>query len=272
MSVTYDENEKRQQAVWSMGNFAAIGGATVIVGELLCESVGLRAGLKVLDVATGSGNAALSAARRACVVTGIDFVPHLLETARKRAEIEMLKAEFREGSAENIPFSEGSFDVVLSVFGSMFAPDQQKAADELLRVCKPGGKIGYAAWTSEGWAGEMFGIMAKYLPPPSQNMKPPTRWGSKEGVQELFKDRISLSQITTKSIFAYSPKPELMFERFRTYFGPVMRVYESLDENARENLRKDFIDSVERYNKSNDDTVVSESKYLEVVATKPPYS
>jgi SAM-dependent methyltransferase len=177
---------------------------TVFPCELICEAVELRAGQKVLDVATGSGNAALSAARRGCEATGIDYVPALIERARERAAAERLPAHFETGDCEEIPFADGSFDAVLSVYGSMFAPNQERAAQELVRVCRPGGKIGMANWTPDGFWGQAFGLAAKYLPL-AEGLRPPAQWGTGERLKELFGDAISSMRIEQRgALFRYA--------------------------------------------------------------------
>src|SRR5579859_2156636 len=172
----------RQQETWATGDFSMIGTSQVIVGELLSEAVELHAGQSVLDVATGSGNTALAAARRGCRVTGIDFVPALLDRARERAAAERLTVDFQHGEADSIPFPDSSFDAVLSTFGAMFAPDPQQTARELLRVCRPGGKIGMANWTPEGMIGEMFRLVASFTPP--SDLEPPSAWGVESKLRE----------------------------------------------------------------------------------------
>src|SRR6476646_6190763 len=179
--------KQRQQQTWNSGDFDRIAVQIMITGELLCEAIDIHPGQSVLDVACGSGNAAISAARRYGKVTGVDYVPALLERARERAAFEQLEATFVEGDAENIPISDGSFDVVLSTVGSMFAPNQEKAASELVRVCRPGGKIGLVNWTPTGFIGEMFRIILRLLPPPA-GIKPPPMWGTEERLRELFGD------------------------------------------------------------------------------------
>jgi ubiquinone/menaquinone biosynthesis C-methylase UbiE len=266
-SVSFQDITKRMQDMWSLGNFTPIAATTVLVGEQLCESVDLRAGQRVLDVATGSGNTALSAARRSCVVTGIDFVPYLLETARKRAEIEQLKVEFKEGGAENIPFPDESFDVVLSTFGCMFAPDQARTASELVRVCRPGGKIGLAAWTPDSFTVENLKISGKYsMSPPPPNMKPAWVWGSKEGLEDLFTDKLSSINTTRKSVLDREPSAESLFEKFTTLLGPLIATYQRLDQNKRESMKSDFVELVKKFNRSGDSTVVLQNDYLEIVA------
>ena len=172
----YEAIKRRQQAAWSSGDFSVVASRIVYEAEHLCETANLQAGWRVLDVATGSGNAALAAARRGCDVVGIDYVPSLLERGRIRAEAEHLPVDFLEGDAENLPFPDASFDAVTSIYGAMFAPNHQRTADELVRVCRPGGRIALACWTPEGFIGETFRTFARYLPP-APGLQPPMRWG-----------------------------------------------------------------------------------------------
>ena len=269
MSITYQDIVQNQREMWSAGDFTAIGGLTVLVGELLCEEADLRAGQRVLDVATGSGNTALSAARRWCSVTGIDFVPHLLDTARKRASLELLDIEFKEGEAENIPFPDESFDAVLSTFGCMFAADQQKAANEITRVCKKGGKIALSCWTPDSSFGEFSRLMATYITPPP-NTRPPIVWGSKEGIERLFGDRISSLRTSRRTNYIRYPSPQLYLEHSKKYFGPLIKAYESLNEIEQFDLTKSVTEWVGRHNRSADETVLIPTDYLEIVATKVP--
>jgi len=229
--------KQRQQATWAAGDFGVVATNATLVGELLCEALDVRAGQKVLDVATGSGNTALSAARRSCDVVGIDYVPALLERARERAAAERLQLSFQEGDAENIPLPDASFDVVTSTFGAMFAPDQERAASELLRVCRPGGKIGMANWTPDGWTGAMFRATTQHVPPPA-GIKPPTLWGTEERLRELFSDGISSLQATRRSnVFRYR-SAEHWLDTFRTYFGPTIKAFEALDPAGQEALAR----------------------------------
>lgn len=172
--------KQRQQATWASGDYHMIGTQILIVSELLVEALDLRSTERVLDVATGSGNAALAAARRGCAVVGLDYVPALLERARRRAEAEGLEAELVEGDAEALPFDDGAFDVVSSVFGAMFAPNQEQTADELARVCRPGGRIGLVAHTPEGFIGQLFKTNAKHVPPPA-GLRSPVRGAPRSG-------------------------------------------------------------------------------------------
>ena len=201
--IDFSAIKARQQITWSTGNFSIIGTTLVIVSEQLCNAIDLHAGENVLDVATGNGNTALAAARRFCEVTGIDYVPTLLEDGRQRAASEHLHVAFQDGDTENIPFADASFDVVLSTFGVMFAPHQEKAASEVLRVCRSGGKIGMANWTPTGFIGDVFRLIGKYVPPPP-GLKPASLWGTEERLRDLFGDGISSLQTTKRDfIFCY---------------------------------------------------------------------
>ena len=259
--------KERQQQTWSAGNFARVGNRLAIVGELLCEAVDVRAGQKVLDVATGSGNTALAATRRSCEATGVDYVPELIAEARRRAEAERLEATFEAGDAEDLPYPDASFDVVLSTFGVMFAPDQEKAASELLRVCRPGGKIGLANWTPDGWAGEFFRTVGKYAPSPP-GLKPPPLWGKEERLRELFGEGVSSLEVTRRSYLLRYPSAKRFIEHYRAYFGPMRKTFESLDGAGQESLTRDLEELLGRWNTSDDGTLVVPSEYLEAVAAR----
>ena len=206
----------RQRQTWASGDYHRIASLIVPVSERLCDTADLRAGERVLDVATGSGNTAIAAARRLCAVTGMDYVPALLERARSRADAEDLPVEFKEGDAEALPVEDGAYDVVLSTFGVMFAPNQEQAARELLRVCRPGGRIGLASWTPEGWIGEMFRITGRHVPPPA-GLRPPTRWGTEDGLRELFGDGIAPLRATRQSFLWRFTSAQQYLDLFRTY-------------------------------------------------------
>lgn len=257
----------RQQKTWTSGDYARIGNTLVVMGELLCEAVDLHAGDKVLDVATGSGNTAISAARRFCDVTGIDYVPELIEHARRRAEVEGMEITFEVGDAEDLPYPDASFDVVLSTLGVMFAPDQEKVAEELLRICRPGGKIGLANWTPDGFIGNMFRTLGKYVPPPP-GIKPPPLWGTEERLRELLGEGVaSLALIQRSYAFRY-PSAEHFVEYFRSYYGPTLKAFDSLDPDGQEALAEDLEGLLERWNTSGDATIIVPSDYLEVVAVR----
>ena len=257
----------RQQKTWASGNYARIGDTLVIMGELLCEAVDVHAGDKVLDVATGSGNTAISAARRFCNVTGIDYVPALIEHARKRAEAEGLQITFEVGDAEDLPYLDASFDVVLSTLGVMFAPDQEKTAEELLRICRAGGKIGLANWTPNGFIGHMFRTMGKHVPPPP-GIKPPPLWGTEERLRELLGEGVASLEVRQHSYTWRYPSAKHFVEYFRSYYGPTLKAFESLDAEGQEALAKDLEELLERWNASDDATLIVPSEYLEAVAVR----
>jgi SAM-dependent methyltransferase len=257
----------RQQKTWASGDFQVIASLIAPVSERLCDAVDLRAGQRVLDVATGSGNTAIAAARRLCRVTGVDYVPALLERGRARAAAEGLPVEFEEGDAEALPVADASYDVVLSTFGSMFAPDQEQAARELLRACRPGGRLGLANWTPEGWIGEVFRVTGRHVPPPA-GLRPPTRWGTEEGLRELFGDGVATLRVTRQSFVWRFASAQQYLELFRTYYGPTLKAFEALDAAGQAALARDLVELVERLNRADDDTFLVPSEYLEVVAVK----
>ncbi len=267
MGIDLEAIKKRQQQTWAAGDFAMVAITSTLVGELLCEAVDVRPGQRVLDVATGSGNTALAAARRWCEVTGIDYVPALLVRGRERATAERMNITFQEGDAEKIPFPDASFDVVLSTFGAMFAPNQERTAGELLRACRPGGKIGMANWTPEGVSGELFRVIGRHVPPPPA-LKPPGLWGTEERLRELFGEGIASLQVTRRHfVFRYHSTRHWL-DYFRTYFGPTVKAFETLDSSKQEALARDLLNLWQRFNRSGDETLVAPGEYLEVVAIK----
>jgi ubiquinone/menaquinone biosynthesis C-methylase UbiE len=257
----------RQQKTWTSGDYARIGNTLVIMGELLCEAVDVHAGDKVLDVATGSGNTAISAARRFCDVTGIDYVPELIEQGRKRAEVEGMSITFDVGDAEDLPYPDASFDVVLSTLGVMFAPNQEKVAEELLRICRSGGKIGLANWTPDGFIGNMFRTLGKHVPPPP-GIKPPPLWGTEERLRELLGEDIASLEVTRRSYMFRYPSAGHFVEYFRSYYGPTLKAFESLEPEGQWSLAEDLEELLTQWNTSGDATVVVPSDYLEVVAIR----
>ncbi len=259
--------KERMHKVWTSGEYARIGNPLVIIGERLCEAVDLRAGNTVLDVATGSGNTAISAARRFSEVTGMDLAPEWLEHARKRAEAEGMDITFEVGDAEDLSYPDASFDVVLSTLGVMFVPDQEKAAGELLRVSRSGGKIGLANWTPDGFIGAMFRTIGKHVPPPP-GIKPPPLWGTEERLRELFGEGVSSLEATRRSYVFRYPSAEHFVEWFRDYYGPTVRAFAALDPDGKEALAEDLEALLERWNTSGDDTLVVSSDYLEAVAVR----
>lgn len=256
----------RQQGAWSSGDYAVVGTTLQIVGENLCEALDLRSGQKVLDVAAGNGNASLAAARRWADVTSTDYVGALLERGRERADAERLAIGFREADAENLPFADGSFDIVLSTFGVMFTPDQDKAAAELMRVCRRGGKIGLANWTPEGFIGQLFKTIGSHVPPPA-GARSPALWGTRARLEEFFRGQGSIETTMRQFVFRYRSS-EHWLEIFRTYYGPVLKAFAALQPQAQEVLEGDLIKLMTRFNRSGDGTLVVPSDYLEVVVTK----
>lgn len=253
----------RQREMWAAGDYAAVATPLLIVSELLCEAADLRAGSRVLDVATGSGNTALGAARRRCEVTALDYVPALLERARERAAAERLEIRFEEGDAENLPYADGAFDAVLSTFGVMFAPDQERAASELVRVCRPGGRIALTNWTPDGFVGQWFGLTTRYVPPPP-GIKPPLRWGTDAGLRELFARDM---RIERRDFVLRYASPQHWLDYFRGNFGPTRTTFERLDGSAQQSFAAELMALAQRFNRSGDETFVAPAQYLEVVMT-----
>ena len=257
----------RQQAAWSSGNYAVVGTTLQIVGEELCEALDLRAGRKVLDVAAGNGMASLAAARRWCDVISTDYVPSLLERGRARASAEGLTIEFRVADAEALPFADGTFDAVVSTFGVMFTPNQDQAAAELLRVCKSNGQIGLANWTPDGFIGQLFKTLGKYLPPPA-GAKSPLLWGTRGRLTEMFGSAaISIRTEPRNFNFRYR-SAEHFLEVFKKYYGPMLKAFAALDETKQSGLKQDLCALIARMNKADDVTMVVPSEYLEIVITK----
>ena len=261
------ELKGRQQASWSSGDYAVVGTTLQIVGEELCEAIDLRAGQKVLDVAAGNGNVTLAAARRWCEVTSTDYVPSLLERGRVRASAEGFKIAFRVADAEALPFDDGTFDVVVSSFGVMFTPDQDQAASELLRVCKNGGQIGLANWTPDGFVGQMFKTLGKYLPPPA-GVKSPALWGTRARLNEMFGPRASSIRVESRNFNFRYRSAEHFIGVFKTYYGPMLKAFAALDEVRRNGLNDDLNVLIASMNKAADGTMIVPSEYLEVVILK----
>jgi ubiquinone/menaquinone biosynthesis C-methylase UbiE len=258
--------KQRQQVAWSSGDYAVVGTTLQIVGEQLCEAMELRPGRKVLDVAAGNGNATLAAARRWCDVVSTDYVPALLQRGRERAAAEGHSIEFREADAEALPFADESFDAVLSTFGVMFTPDQDKAASELLRVCKSGGTIGLANWTPEGFIGQVFKTLGKHMPPPA-GVKSPALWGTQVRLAEMFGKAAEIEAEPRMFVFRYK-SPAHWLDVFKTYYGPMYKAFGALDAAKQEALANDFIELVGEFNRATDGTMAVRSEYLEVVITK----
>jgi ubiquinone/menaquinone biosynthesis C-methylase UbiE len=258
--------KSRQQAAWSSGDYSVVGTTLQIVGETLCEAMDLHSGWKVLDVAAGNGNATLAAARRWCDVTSTDYVPSLLDRAKMRAEADGYTIHFQEADAENLPFADHAFDAVLSTFGVMFTPNQDRAAAELLRVCKTGGKIGLANWTPPSFVGQIFKCIGKYIPPPA-GVKPPSGWGTEPRLAELFAGAAAIQANSRNFVFRYR-SPEHWLEVFRAYYGPMYKAFGALDAAGQTGLADDLTALMAQMNIATDGTLILPSEYLEVVITK----
>jgi SAM-dependent methyltransferase len=257
----------KQRAAWSSGNYAIVGSTLQIVGEQLCEALDLKSGSKVLDVAAGNGMASLAAARRWCEVISTDYVPGLLDRGKARAAAEGWRLEFMEADAEDLPFEGNQFDVVLSTFGVMFTPNQDQAAAELLRVCKPKGKIGLANWTPDGFIGQVFKTLGKYLPPPA-GTRSPAMWGTRTRLSEMFEAGASSVKAESRIFNFRYRSADHFLDVFRTYYGPVLKAFAALEPAKQEELQDDLHALIVRMNRSGDRTMVVPSEYLEVVITK----
>ncbi len=266
-STDFEAIKARQQGTWSSGDYAVIGTTLQLTGELLCEAVDVAAGERVLDVAAGNGNATLAAARRGCEVTASDYVPALLDGARARATSEGLTIDVREADAEALPFADGTFDAALSTFGVMFTPNQAQAATELLRVCRPGGRVGLTNWTPEGFIGQMFKIVGRYAPPPA-GLHSPLEWGTEDRLAELFGTGVrSLDAQRRNFVFRYR-SPEDWLETFRTYYGPTHKAFGALDDAGQVAFAQDLLSLANEHNTSETGALRISSEYLEVVAVK----
>jgi SAM-dependent methyltransferase len=265
MPLDYAAIKKRQHAVWSSGDYATIGMTLQIVGERLCEAIDMRAGSTVLDVAAGNGNATLAAARRFARVTSTDYVDAHLERGKERAAAERFTVDFREADAEALPFPDGSFDVALSTFGVMFTPNQEKAAAELVRVVRKGGKIGLANWTPDGFVGQLLKIVGKYMSPPA-GLKPTVLWGTSARLAELFPGH-EINATEQTFTFRYA-SPEHWLHVFRTSYGPTNRAFAVLGEEKAGALEADILDLLEKSNWGGSNSLVIPGNYLEAVIVK----
>ena len=267
VNIDFSALKQRQQATWASGDFAIIGTTLQIVGEALAEAADVRAGERVLDVAAGNGNATLAAARRFAHVTSTDYVPHLLEKGAGRARAEGLDILFQVADAEALPFADGSFDVALSSFGVMFAPEHRRAARELLRVVRSGGRIGLANWTPEGFLGDLFRLIAGYAPPPP-GVQSPMLWGSEPHIVELFGPEAADIRATRRDFNFRYRSPAHWIEVFRNYYGPTHKVYAALDPVRQTALTQDICALLERLNVGGPASLVVPGEYLEVVITR----
>lgn len=258
----------RQQQTWASGDFSAVASRIVLTAEQLCETADLHAGWRVLDVATGSGNAAIAAARLGSDVVGVDYVPALLDKGRERAAAEGLAVELLVGDAEDLPFTDASFDAAISVFGTMFAPDHAKAARELLRVVRPGGTIALASWTPDGFIGQFFKTVAAHVPPPA-GVPSPMLWGTEDHLRALFGDDIVSLELTERTFsFRFRSSDEFV-AFFREWYGPTVRAFGALEPAARAALERDLVELADRFDRlASDDAVAIAATYSEAVAIR----
>lgn len=257
----------KQRVAWSSGDYAVVGVTIQIVGESLAEAMDLRAGQTVLDVAAGNGNFTLAAARRWCEVTSTDYVESLLQRGRQRADAEGLAVSFQPADAEELPFADATFDAVASTFGAMFTPNHGRTAAEMLRVCRPGGRIGLASWTPDGFIGQMFRVIGKHLPPPP-GARSPALWGTQEWLESAFRPGCSSLAAQPRNFNFRYRSGEHFLGVFRQYYGPMLKAFEALGAEGGKALAGDILDLVRRFNRSGDDTMVVPAEYLEVMATK----
>ncbi len=254
----------KQRATWSSGDYAVIGTTLQLVGETLCEAADVSADERVLDVACGNGNAALAAARRHAVVTGVDYVPALLEHARARAAADGLPLHLREADAEDLPFEDGTFDAVLSTFGVMFTPDQPRAAGELARVCRPGGRIALASWTPDGAIGKVFRVLGRHVPPPA-GIRSPAEWGTEARLAELFGGAVRGIQARRREFTFRYRSPAHFIEVFRRWYGPIHRAFQALPPDGAAALERELTALLEEENVGGARTLAVPSAYLEAV-------
>jgi SAM-dependent methyltransferase len=258
--------KQRQQQAWASGDFAVVASRIVLVAEHLCNTADLHAGWRVLDVATGSGNAAIAAARHGCTAVGVDYVPALLEAGRRRAEAEGLSVELLAGDAEALPFPDGSFDAVTSVFGAMFAPDHAQAAAELLRVSRQGGTIALASWTPDGFIGELFRTVGAHVPPPA-GVQSPMLWGTEPHLRELFGDGIVSLEVEERTFTFRFGSAEDFVDFFRRWYGPTLKAFAALEGDGRDALEQDLVALARRFDRlGGDDAVAIPATYTEAVA------
>jgi ubiquinone/menaquinone biosynthesis C-methylase UbiE len=261
----FEAIKQRQQQAWASGDFAVVAARIVLVAEQLADTADLHAGWRVLDVATGSGNAAIAAARLGCEAVGVDYVPALLEQGRRRAAAEGLQVELLEGDAEALPFPDDSFDAVTSVFGAMFAPDHARAAAEILRVCRPGGRIALASWTPDGFIGDLFRTTAAHVPPPA-GVPSPMLWGTEAHLRELFGEGIVSLEVTERTFTWRFTSAEDFVDFFRTWYGPTLKAFAALEGAAQDALEHDLLALARRSDRLGVDALAIPATYVEAVA------
>jgi ubiquinone/menaquinone biosynthesis C-methylase UbiE len=263
----YPAIKAKQNAAWSSGDYSRIGVTLQIVGESLAETMDLRPGASVLDVAAGNGNATLAFARRMCAVTSTDYVDALLARGRARAEAEALDVTYEIADAEQLPFNDSTFDGVVSTFGVMFAPNQDKAASELLRVCRPNGKIGLANWTPGGFIGEVFKTLGRHVPPPT-GVNSPARWGTESWISQAFGPQARAIAVAYKAFVFRYPSPERFIDVFRAFYGPIHKAFLALDANGQAALAGDLIHTIAHFNTATDGSMRAPSEYAEVIIAR----
>jgi ubiquinone/menaquinone biosynthesis C-methylase UbiE len=261
-AIDFEAIKAKQQATWGAGDYALIGTTIQIVGDQLCETADLRSGSRVLDVAAGNGNATLAAARRFCHVTSTDYVESLLDRGRQRAEAEGLVVDFEVADAEQLPYDDGTFDVVLSTFGVMFTPDQARAAAEMCRVCRQGGRIAMSNWTPDGFIGRVFKVLGRHVPPPS-GVLPPSRWGERPALEALFAGKAEIVEFVRRQYTFRYCSVDHFLDFFRTYYGPIQKAYLALEDSTA--LDRDLRALLEELNVAGDGTLVLPSDYVDVV-------
>ncbi|AGZ39985.1 class I SAM-dependent methyltransferase [Actinoplanes friuliensis] len=266
-SLGLDGIKARQQKTWASGDYGAVAALIHPMSESLVQAADLTAGSRVVDIATGTGNAAIAAARCLCDVTGVDYVPELLERGRARAQAEHLPVTFVEGDAEALPCRDGEYDAAFSVVGIMFAPDQEKSAAELTRVVRSGGTIGMANWAPDGFIGELFRTVGRRVPPPP-GVRAPVEWGSEPRLRELFGDRVRDLRVTRRDFVFRFGSPDDFADYFRVHYGPTLKAFEALDDDNGKLLHADLVDLATRYNVATDGTAKIPSAYVEVLATR----
>ena len=266
-TIDYQAITKNQKETWGAAGYQPIALQIMDTSEDLIRTVDPLPKERVLDLACGTGNGALVAARRNCEVVGTDYSPSLIEHACKRADAEGLAVDFQIGDVQELPFPEENFDVVISLFGVMFAPDQEKAASEMLRVCKPGGKIGLVSWPPNGYASELLDAHARYMPPPSE-LNPPMRWGTEDGLRELLGSDVSSIENKVYRTTFYARSVDHLVEEYRTSFGPTAVTFSNLEPQNQVTLYNDMAEVIRKYNHANDGTAIVEAEYLQSVAIR----
>jgi ubiquinone/menaquinone biosynthesis C-methylase UbiE len=266
-SLALDGLKAKQQKTWSSGDYGAVAALIQPMSEELVQAADLSAGSRVLDVATGTGNAALAAARCRCEVVAVDYVPELMDRGRARAEAEHLSVEFRVADAEALPYDDGEYDAVFSVVGVMFAPNQEAAAGQIVRVCRPGGTIALASWTPDGFIGQLLKTVGRHVPPPP-GVRPPVQWGTEERLHELFGDRITDLRTTRRDfVFRFTSAADLA-DYFRANYGPTLKAFEAVGSDGAKALHEDLVELADRHNSADDGTLKIRSGYLQALAYK----